>query len=283
MRTYLIYFVLGIIGFLIIKFANIELNLKTIIIGLISIPIVEYLINFKHHRENALSEKMKQMSKQELDELLGIGRKQLSEFISKEPTNPQSFGYKASWIVVKSKSIESVLKTIEYDQIVTTNWEIGVNSTFENRTFKFISPPINNWVIILGDKFNYVNTIELKSKLSRLSTVFGEAYYYSSFRGTGHASWAKYINGNEIRAFLIDDGNLFYSHGELEKEEFELIEKRRKEINHNDKEQIEFYEKLDYQNLLGTEDDVLMMARKWTINPMELHTIQKKELGYLIE
>ena len=284
MRTYITYIILGTIGFTIFKLTNVELNIVTTFVGILSIPVVEYLINIKHHRQNALYEKMKTMSAKELDILTGSKPpKKIEEYSSTIRTKPQPFGYKANWIALNSNQIEKILESLEYDKSVKTNWEIGVNATFQNRNLRFICPTIDNWTLILGDSIDYVSSNEVKSKLSELSKLFGEAYYFGSFRGTGYASWAKYINGKEIRAFLIDDADVFYSVGKLEEEETILVAKRKSELNMEDKEDIEYHQKFDFLNLLGTEDDVLLMAEKWTINPMELNKYNNRELGFLIE
>lgn len=283
MRTYLTYIALGVIYFSLYKLIGVELKLPIILVALVSIPLLEYIINLKQHRENSYSEKIQNFNKDELNEKFAQQEKNIENYASTVATNPQSFGYKTNWIVVKSNSIGDVLSEFEFDDKIETNWETGVNATFENLNQRFICPPINEWTIIIGESCDYINSSKARNKLSKLSKLFGEAYYFGSFRGTGFATWAKYINGKEERAFLIDDGDIFYSYGELEEEEKELLEQRKKEINQNDKEEVEYFAKHQNVNLLGTEDDVLMMAEKWTINPMELHKYENTEFGYLIK
>lgn len=284
MRTYTTYAILGIIGFIVLKFLKIELNLGIILTGIVLIPIAEYLINIKHHRQNALYKRKKRMSAEELDILTGSEpQKSIETFRSALRTKPRSFGYKTNWIVVKSKQSKELLNILKYEKLVETNWEIGVDATFQNRKLRFICPSLNNWTIIVGESIDYVNSISAKRKLSELSKRYGETYYFGSYRGTGYASWAKYINGKEERAFLLDDGDVFYSYGELEEEEKELVTERKFALEKKNKEDVEYHQKYDFLSLLGTEDDVLLMAEKWTINPMELHMFDNNELGYLIE
>lgn len=283
MRTYLTYIALGVIGFVVYKLAGIELNLPLIFVGLVSIPLIEYVININHFRERANSERLRNLNRNQLYESIEQQEDKIENYASDVPTKPQSFGYKTNWLVVKSKIIDDVLNAFEYDEKVKTNWESGVNATFDNSNLKFVCPPINEWTIIVGVSYNYINSIESKSKLSKLSKIFGEVYYFGSFRGTGFATWAKYRFGIEERAFLVDDGDIFYSNGELEEEEIEILEQRVKEINQNDKEEVDYFAKHNNLNLLGDEDDVLVLAEKWTINPMKLHEFQNTELGYLIK
>lgn len=257
---------------------GVELNLTIIFVGLVSIPLLEYVINLKHHRENSISEKLKEYQQ---NELIEQQENKIENYASLVPSNPRSFGYKTNWLVVKSDTIEDVLEEFEYEEKVKTNWETGVEATFTNSNMKFVCPSIGEWTIIIGESCDYINSLESKNKLSNLSKIFGEVYYFGSFRGTGFATWAKYRNGIEERAFLIDDGDIFYSTGELEEEENEILKQRMKEINQNDKEEVEYYAKHNNLNLLGDEDDVLILAEKWTINPMKLHQYENTELGYL--
>lgn len=261
MRTYLTYLILGLIGFILLKLTGIELNLITTLAGLISIPIIEYLINIKYHKRNAL----------------------LGKYESTELTKPQSFGFKSNWIAVKSNDIKAVLDTYKHTARVQTNWDIGVNATFENRELIFVSPPVDDWILIINNSLGYINSNDTISTLNLLSKAFGEAYSFGSFRGTNYGSWSKYMNGEEVRAYLIDDGEVYYSKGDPEKTEYDIINQRKSELNKDDKDEWEYHEKYHFENLLGTEEDVLMMAEEWTINPMTLNKREGKELGYLIK
>lgn len=287
MRTYITYVFLGAIGFIIAILSGLEFNAlssisKIILIvgGLITFPLLEYLINRNYHLQN----KMKTMSKSELNDLVGLKQgKQIEDYKSSKLTKPSSFGYKTNWLAIKSNDIKQVLNQFSYSQKVLTDWETGVEATFEDKQLKFISPPINNWIFVIDNRSAYLTELKLKTKITELSKIFGNVQRFGSFRGTGYASWTKFKDGNEVRSFLIDDGDTFYNYGNLTDEEEKIIKERKEKLNLEDKEEREYYEKHNFINLLGDEDDVLLMAEKWSINPMTINEFDNMDFGYLIK
>lgn len=84
---------------------------------------------------------------------------------------------------------------------------------------------------------------------------FGEAYYFGTHRVVEYHAWAKSVNGKLVRAYgyLGETGETIVNRGEISDAELEngLI-----------------YTDLDAEEPnLPNEEDVLLMAKAWTIDP----------------
>jgi hypothetical protein len=172
------------------------------------------------------------------------------------PDSPVAFGYKCQWFAVKTNDTQAVLDAMKLKNIQITNWKTGIEGAYEG--YYFISPPINGWTLVINSIMPDLSGTESPNPLnviSDLSSSFGESYYFGTHRVVEYHAWAKSINGKLIRAYgyLGETGETIINQGEISKEELEnnLI-----------------FTDLDVEEPnLPDEEDVLFIAKKWTIDP----------------
>ncbi|KRE36788.1 hypothetical protein [Paenibacillus sp. Soil522] len=169
---------------------------------------------------------------------------------------PVEFGYKCQWFAVKTNDTQAVLEAMKLKNIQITNWRTGIEGAYEG--YYFISPPINGWTLVINSIMPDLSGTESPNPLtviSDLSLSFGEAYYFGTHRVVEYHAWAKSINGKLVRAYgyLGETGETIINQGEISKEELEnnLI-----------------FTDLDVEEPnLPDEEDVLFIAKKWTVDP----------------
>ncbi|WP_157317391.1 hypothetical protein [Paenibacillus anseongensis] len=172
------------------------------------------------------------------------------------PDSPVAFGYKCQWFAVKTNDTQAVLDTMELKNIQISNWKTGIEGAYEG--YYFISPPINGWTLVINSIMPDLSGTERPNPLdviSDLSSSFGEAYYFGTHRVFEYHAWAKSIKGKLIRAYgyLGETGETIINKGEISKEELEnnLI-----------------FTDLDVEEpKLPDEENVLFIAKEWTIDP----------------
>lgn len=91
--------------------------------------------------------------------------------------------------------------------------------------------------------------------ISDLSLSFGEACYFGTHRVVEYHAWAKSINGKLVRAYgyLGETGETIINQGEISKEELE--------------NNLIFTDSDVEEPNLPDEEDVLFIAKKWTVDP----------------
>src|SRR6185503_822073 len=87
--------------------------------------------------------------------------------------------------------------------VITCNWKYGISYAYEDRFF--ISPPVDGWTFIVSRSLPYAqderSILILKAMLVDLSTEFGQAQYFGTYRPVGYDSWIKAENGQILRAY----------------------------------------------------------------------------------
>ncbi len=174
-----------------------------------------------------------------------------------EPDLPIGFGYKCQWFAVKTVDTEAVLEEIKLKNVQVSNWNTGIEGAYEG--YYFIAPPIHDWTFIInsimpdlsGKESLYPLTV-----ITDLSQRFGEAYYFGTHRVVEYHAWAKAVNGKVVRAYgyLGESGETIIDQGELTQDEI-------------DSNLIFTDVDVDEPNL-PDEEDVLFIAKKWTVDPL---------------
>lgn len=201
--------------------------------------------------------------------------------ISHQEDTPIGFGYKTSWLAIKSNQQEHIATILGLWDIKASNWELGINSTQDKLVF--ISPTIDDWTLVIGSSLPSGDSDEslkkVKLLLKKLSKEFGEAHFYSTHRVVEFHCWIKSTNGSieRVYSFLGESGENIDVSGEPTE-----IEKKYNLINSLSQEaQNENYferEDLTYPD----EELVMLIAGAWSINPITLDDRQDvKGLGIL--
>lgn len=184
------------------------------------------------------------------------------------PDMPKQFGYKISWLVIKTNNIEKVLNNIDKKNISVANWNSGIDAVY-SKNHMFITPVINNCVCIIANSFT------CQSKFFKeITTQFEEVFLCSSNRIIDLYSWKKYKNGKLIRNyyFYVDEG-LIISDGKLTQEEINLnFDKFAQNID----------ELFSTENINSPdEDDVIKISKEWGFDPSFKNNSFKPSTGYV--
>jgi hypothetical protein len=180
---------------------------------------------------------------------------------------PVDFGYKWYWYIVKSHETEKIAEVINLQNIIVQFWKEGIDAA--RNGYVFITPAVNGWSFIVGNlptigEYLDINARELpqlKKFLELLSSHFGEAQFFFTFRTSELHGWAKAVNGKmeRIYVFAFDAGTLAI---EGEPTAFEK-EFRLANTLAGDK-------LFDEELFEPREEFVMSVAENWSINPSTL-------------
>ena len=187
---------------------------------------------------------------------------------SRNPDKPINFGIKTIWCAVKSDNHLIIADFLKFDKTKTCNWIEGTIRAYEWGVF--IMPAINNWVIIHGWGLpipNTQNDMRNSDKfLNSLSKEFGEAQMFGNHRVSSSAFWMKSEKGELKRIYIVGDGTggMIGEPTEIERK-WNLIDCSSPKID--DKEYRD-------NHLYPGEDEVIEVAGNWSVNPMEIESIE---------
>ena len=218
--------------------------------------------------------------------------------LSSIPDFPHPFGYKSTWLAVRTENTKAVFDALELSEEETANWQTGVQFSY-NRDFKenivpvFVAPPVDGWTLVLTGlgltSDTEENTAYLERLLAKLSHQFGECQYFGSYRVVGYVAWYKAIDGMVTRGFSFADGSLFANSGPMSPAEFDaglfdltgMTEEALWQA-------IDSVEDNDKANILFDEETPMKVARGWSVNPLSLGVSEGNETatglaGFLIK
>lgn len=202
-----------------------------------------------------------------------------------EPSLPQPFGYKMSWIAVRTRDTARLIKALDVVDFARATWSDGIREIYDERTPTrriFITPPIGDWTLVAGLSLPHPLGPAFIDKctplITRLSQTFGETHYFFSFPLLDFFAWAKAKDGDLVRAFACGDEGIIWNRGRLTAEERELslkfFELRGIEDRHGDLGG-------DMQ-MMPTEDQVLRLAGRWSVDPSRLDDSEdQRGFGYV--
>lgn len=202
-----------------------------------------------------------------LDGLLGGKKPRGSERDSEAavPDFPVPFGYKTSWLCVKSNFPEEVISALGLKAPVPSGWEKGIASGV------FVSPVLDGYVLAI----NYGDDI-ITEDLDRLNAIakrFPEVQYFSSHRVADYAAWVKYVGGEMVRGYCWcgGEGELYLNVGEMTAEEEAVLPDNLLQSSDDDWETAEF----------ADEENVLDIAAAWGIDPRFSDEKYPKSTGWV--
>jgi hypothetical protein len=189
---------------------------------------------------------------------------------SNVPDAPQSFAYKCQWLAVKTEDTEAVVKALKLVDIQVANWATGIEGAYAG--YYFVSPPVEGWTFVVNalmpDATDQLESGPLQT-VTDLSVVFEEAYYFGTHRVVEYHAWARARHGKLNRAYgyLGERGETLFNHGELTAVEA--------------KHDLHFTEQEDDMQQLPDEEDVLLVAKEWTMDPRDLGIAQNIGAGFV--
>lgn len=207
-----------------------------------------------------------------------INKKRKENFREKEresqiPDSPIGFGYKNSWLAIKTEENLKIADILNL-KVKPINWANGVKVGCSGKTF--ITPPINGWTLVLGANFEDFEEKNNLKTLKKLSIEFEECQAFSTYRSVTYHAWAMLKEGDIIRAvrYFVEEENPFVVIGKRTAIEESINFK----IPTLEEMQNEDY----WENEIFTIPDekmVMTIAESWSINPATLD--QRKNLEKL--
>jgi hypothetical protein len=187
------------------------------------------------------------------------------------PDNPVGFGYKIAWLAVQAASPSDVADCLQLQNRELANWRTGINRAYDDMIF--VTPQVDSWIFVVSSILPEPSTETDKNKwhemMVRLSVVFGECQYFGSHRIVGFAAWGRFVNGKEVRvyAYLGESGEVLVDRGAVTPQERALIfMESERSIVPKSSDEIDDY--VDGPS----EEDVLTMARAWSIDPTTIES-----------
>lgn len=189
------------------------------------------------------------------------------------PDRPAAFGYKMSWLAIRTLETDAVLDALELVAPQTANWSSGIGTVYDDKLGErriFVSPPVNGWTFVVGLALPHPMSAAFVDKwtpmMSDLSARFGDVQYYFTYPLIDFYAWARYSGGKAGRVFAIGDAGVVLSRGKPTREEkalglklFELrgVKERRGDAGGE-------------IILHPTEDHVMRLAAQWSLDPTAL-------------
>jgi hypothetical protein len=193
------------------------------------------------------------------------------------PDRPKPFGYRMAWLAIRSRDPRLVAERLGLDGAAPCNWDSGLGSVYDlklGQHMMFVSPPVNGWVFVCGLALPHPVGPGFVDKVTPLLVDLGgrfaEVQYFYTYPPIDLFAWARLIDGRLVRAFAAGDEGILWNKGRIGREERELG--------------LKMFELRGVRGRVGdaggemilhpTEEQVLQMARKWSIDPTALGSMR---------
>ena len=195
---------------------------------------------------------------------------------SAEPDRPHPFGYRMSWLAIRTRDTGAVVERLGLQAPETANWKSGLGAVYDSHiggSRIFVSPPVNGWTFVVGPALPGPMGRRFVDKcvplLLDLGQTFVEVQYFSNHAELDYFAWARVIEGRLMRAFAINDEGVIWNRGKPTKEEkamgLKLFEVRGVRGRKGDAGgEILLY---------PTDQHIMQLAAKWSTDPTSLAAI----------
>jgi hypothetical protein len=177
-----------------------------------------------------------------------------------DPDKPENFGFKNTWLTVKSDDKIKITEYFNFKETKEANWEHGIHAAYHKNIF--ITPPIDGWTIILGGFLGELETKQVKMFLSKASKVFDECHLFSTHRVVDYYCWYLFRKGQLIRGYSFAERKTLETIGKKTSAEKEYKLPDTILNNYSDSD----WEKLDVPD----EDMLMKIAGSWGVSPDKL-------------
>lgn len=186
---------------------------------------------------------------------------------------PRPFGYKMSWLAVKTEDPQSLIDCLRLEGVKDANWESGIAAVYDDATSDaniFVTSPVDGWTFVIGlslphpvnDRF----VDKLTPTLMRLGAQYRDVQYFFTYPLIDFFAWARVSKGRLVRAFAVNDEGVVWNKGRITAEE-RALGLRLFELRGVNQRQGDAGGELV---LYPTEQHVLRIARSWSLDPTRL-------------
>lgn len=195
-----------------------------------------------------------------------------------------SFGYKTAWLAVRTDVPNRVVHALGLQHTTTTPAARGVQAAYDwdpasDDRRVFVTPPIHGWVLCVGQAlFGFADSHdpEFADLVARLSRELRcDVQFFCTHRIVEAHGWARAVGGQLLRAYLYvgESGETVVNTGEPTADELHLgfaVFASPGEHTAN-----------GAQASYPTEEDVIRLAGRWSVNPTNLPAMSDGLLGDL--
>lgn len=186
---------------------------------------------------------------------------------------PVAFGYKMAWLAIRTSETQAVVAALDLVAPSQANWNSGIGTVYDDTYGEkrlFVTPPVGGWTFVVGLALPHPVSAAFVDKWTPMMTAladrFGDVQYFFTYPLIDFYGWAKYSGGKRVRAYAIGDQGVVLSLGKPTREEkalgLKLFELRGvKERKGDAGGEIIIY---------PTEDHVMRLAAKWSLDPTAL-------------
>lgn len=191
------------------------------------------------------------------------------------PDAPKPFGYRMSWLAIKTTDTAAVLDAMALTVSKPANWNAGIGTVYDDRLsddFVFVSPPVAGWTFVVGLPLPHPVGRTLVDKMTPLlhglAQRFPDVQYFAAFPIIDFFGWTRFVKGRPLRAFVIGEDGVIWDRGRLTAEEralgLRLFDLRGIKGRQGDAgAEIVLY---------PTEKQVIRIASAWSCNPLAIGT-----------
>ena len=161
--------------------------------------------------------------------VLGSGLADGRVLFDRRPDRPVAFGYRTSWLAIKTRDVRGVLDALGLGVVQRANWNTGIGTIYDpalGETHLYLTPPVNGWTFLVGAGLPQPLGPGFADKctpvLLTLAAKFPEVQYFSSCPALDFYAWARVKNGRLVRAFAISDAGVIWDVGKPTTEERSL-------------------------------------------------------------
>ncbi len=186
------------------------------------------------------------------------------------PDRPLPFGYKMSWLALRTRETRRVIELLGVAEARPCNWQSGIGTVYDGdlgENHIFITPPVGDWTFVIGLPLPHPVGKGFVDKstpfLLDLGRDLPEVQYFFTYPLIDFFAWARIKDAKLVRAFAIGDEGIVWNKGRATREEkalgLKLFELRGVRGRKGDAggEMI----------LYPTEDHVMRIAAGWSLDP----------------
>lgn len=177
------------------------------------------------------------------------------------PDLPLPFGYKCTWLTVRSEDALEVANQLGLEGQFFASWWEGIEAAYDFTSgWVFVTPPIKGWVLVVSKHLPHVRTAtdapeRLSPLLMRLGQHFEEVQYFGTHRTSDWHAWAKVYEGRLVRRYSAIGPEVMWDEGKPTAAE-KLLRLEVRAPFEEDK--------------YPTERMVMHVAEQWSVNPTRL-------------
>ncbi len=205
-----------------------------------------------------------------------------------EADAPVPFGYKCSWLAIRSPDPQQVIVALDLVDTRPSSWQAGVEAAYHGNVF--VTPVVRGWVLVVSMNLPWPERDDHPDActdfLLSLGRHFPDVQFFATHRVVETHAWARVANGVIVRQYACsgEQGEVHWDYGVETAEETRLRLQQEDYFKSFDaEEQAEWEaEESAITTFMPSESDVMHIASLWSIDPTALDTLDlEPSFGYV--